>query len=42
MVTTGMYVSNARAGAELGWAPGHADRVEGLRALPEADPVDLP
>ncbi|MFJ6482558.1 NAD-dependent epimerase/dehydratase family protein [Streptomyces sp. NPDC091682] len=33
MVTTSMRVSNARARAELGWAPDHADCAEGLRAL---------
>ncbi|MFI8391641.1 NAD-dependent epimerase/dehydratase family protein [Streptomyces sp. NPDC085540] len=41
MVTTSMRVSNARAGAELGWAPGHADCAEGLRALAGSRPVDL-
>lgn len=33
VVTTNMRVSNARAKAELGWTPSHADCAEGLRAL---------
>ncbi|WP_328929242.1 MULTISPECIES: NAD-dependent epimerase/dehydratase family protein [unclassified Streptomyces] len=33
MVMTNMRVSNAKARAELGWAPSHAGCAEGLRAL---------
>uniref|UniRef100_A0AAU2K1V6 NAD(P)-dependent oxidoreductase n=1 Tax=Streptomyces sp. NBC_00049 TaxID=2903617 RepID=A0AAU2K1V6_9ACTN len=33
MVTTNMRVSNAKAKAELGWTPTHADCADGLRAL---------
>ncbi|MFJ3633895.1 NAD-dependent epimerase/dehydratase family protein [Streptomyces sp. NPDC090112] len=36
MATTCMRVSNARAKAELGWAPARPDCVEGLRALAAA------
>lgn len=42
MVTAGLRVSNARARAELGWAPSHADCAEGLRALAGSRPADLP
>ncbi|MBT2477687.1 NAD(P)-dependent oxidoreductase [Streptomyces sp. ISL-94] len=33
MATTSMRVSNAKAKAELGWSPAHANCVDGLRAL---------
>ncbi|MER6449735.1 NAD-dependent epimerase/dehydratase family protein [Streptomyces venezuelae] len=42
MVTTSMHVSNARARAELGWAPGHAGCAEGLRALAGSRPGRRP